>query len=241
MISLSFNTRELTSPNGSLTFSAAHYDGEAQGVYIRGISIEDQGIFWSVFRGCIGFLVALLVIQSLLTYISIDSFIKPLEKAAAHLKLNKKVDVAGLVSVDLFARYWSCVIGGMAAAIIFLALILVVIQTSMANTILKKVQLAIGFPGLFWETQLGNLSIMTRILVSLPYVRALLDQPTNTTLLNEVSTTLAAQAKKLKMEHMLITNSTSHVIWSAHPGSELVRRREDTLKAMDGWIDGWVE
>lgn len=53
---------------------------------------------------CLGWIGALVAIQGLLSYVSLVSFIKPLEKAALHLKMKKKVDVKLLTSVGLFAR-----------------------------------------------------------------------------------------------------------------------------------------
>jgi len=43
---------------------------------------------------------------------SIDSFLRPLEKAAEHLRQNRKVDVQGLLATSLFARFWFGVISG---------------------------------------------------------------------------------------------------------------------------------
>jgi len=89
----------------TVTFSRTSYSDTAQGFYIRGISIADESIYWKVFKACIGFILALLVVQSSSSYLSIELFIHPVEKAATHLKLNNRVDIAGLVSVELFAKY----------------------------------------------------------------------------------------------------------------------------------------
>ena len=85
--------RGITVLNGSLGLSEPLYTNTTQNVVIHGISMEDVSVFTDLIKGCVGFLIALLVLQTFLSYISIQSFIRPLEKAAAHLKLKRKVDI----------------------------------------------------------------------------------------------------------------------------------------------------
>ena len=130
--------------------------------------------------------------------------------------------VMQLVSVELFARYWFCVIVGMVAAVVFLVLILVQIQNSMAATVLKRVSLAVGMSRVFWDTTSSNIGAMSHLAAQLQPLRRLLDQPTNATLHNMTTELLYRQAIEHKLEHFLLTDANRRVIWSVNPGSNLV-------------------
>lgn len=87
--------RAITFTNGSLALDATDEAvlGPTTTLLVRGINMEGVSIFTDLVKGCAAFLIAMVVIQFILSLISIDSFIRPLEKAAAYLKINRKVDI----------------------------------------------------------------------------------------------------------------------------------------------------
>ena len=61
----------------------------------------------------------------------------------------------------------------------------------------------------------------------MPPIARLIAAPSNTTYADDVLTLLGPQARDLGIEHMLLLNSSYHVVWSANPGSQLVGHDDD--------------
>jgi len=92
----------LTDPKEAyLTYSPPEYGGNVQAVYIRGINVEENGTFWPILKGCLGVLVAFLLVQALLSFVNIESFTVTVENAMYYLKHEKIVDAEG-VSQPMF-------------------------------------------------------------------------------------------------------------------------------------------
>jgi len=86
---------------------------------------------------------------------------------------------------------------------------------------------------MYWEGWMEGQSVMGNLMASTHTVRGLIDDPTNTTLLQEITAIWTQGVTEDKLEHMLIVNATNHVIWSANPGSQLVGAFIN--RALTGW------
>jgi len=132
-----------------------------------------------------------------------------------------------LTSVSLFARYWFFVVVGMAAAIIILIRIMFIIRIALNLAINDKAIVDSGLSYLYYDTTTTLASLLTRVAVTTPTITHLLHHPTNTTMMTDAASFLLPQAHDLGLEHVLLLNATSHVVWSVNEGSQLVGRNEE--------------